>query len=275
MSNNVQEHVTRREFLNILNEAVLLFQETCAYYQSSEEGRLLYLSVKKLLNHCNCISVILDGTCFEAIENSDQIDHSSAKILLRSVIEIYTTLTSLFWFEGKEDLSEKEFKFLVYKYSGLKSRQKLNHDGIVSSLREKASNESNEVENLKKMIKFKGGELGKNESHIRKLTEKGWQAKSIQSRLQETTLPQFIKMQYSYLCGYSHSGFDSYMQLAQDESSNIRKTTNKEMLYFTTSFLLAKLNQASLFNLADNIEVKIKLYETYKLLNKHDINHSD
>lgn len=65
------------------------------------------------------------------------------------------------------------------------------------------------------------------------------------------------------------------MQLVQDESSNVRKTTNKEMLYFTTSFLLAKLNQASLFNLDANIEVKTELYETYKLLKKYDTSHSD
>ncbi len=64
------------------------------------------------------------------------------------------------------------------------------------------------------------------------------------------------------------------MQLAQDEDSNVGKTTSKEMLYFTTSFLLAKLNQASLFNLADNIEVKTELNETYKLINKYDTNYS-
>lgn len=268
--------ITKSEFQNILNEAGLLFQETCSYYQSSEDGLLLYLSIKKLLNHCNCISVILDGTCFDAIESSEQIDHASAKVLLRSVIEIYTTLTSLFWFEGKEDLSEKEFRFLVYKYSGLKSRQKLNHDAIVrNSLREKINNERNEVERLKEMIEFKGEELGKNKDQIRKLIEKGWQAKPIHSRLKETTLPQFIKMQYSYLCGYSHSGFDSYMQLAEDEkSSSIKKKESRNMLYFLTSFLLAKLNQASLFNLADNIEVNTELNETYKLLNKYDTNYS-
>jgi len=133
--------ITKSEFQNILNEASLLFQETCSYYQRSEDGLLLYISIKKLLNHCNCISVILNGTCVDAIESSEQIDHASAKVLLRSVIEIYTTLTTLFWFEGKEDSSETEFRFLVYKYSGLQSRKNLNHDAIVNnSLKENIKN---------------------------------------------------------------------------------------------------------------------------------------
>ncbi|MFU2510682.1 DUF5677 domain-containing protein [Pseudoalteromonas sp. ASV78] len=241
-----------------------------------EEGRLQYLSIKKLINHCQSISIILDGTSFEAIENSDQIDQASAKVLLRSVIEIYTTLTSLFWFEGKEDLSEKEFRFLVYKYEGLKSRQKLNHDAITSyRLREKASNEAREVQSLRKMIERKGLELGKDKLHLNNILKNAWQAKPLRSRLEETTLPKFIKIQYSYLCGYSHSGFDSYMQLAEDEVSDTSKKASKEMLYFLTSFLLAKLNQTLLFNLAEIVEVKTDVNETYKLLNKYDIHDSE
>lgn len=270
------EYATKNEFQRVLNESVFLFQETFnSYYQNSEEGSLQYLSIKKLLNHCQSISVILDGSSFETIENSSQIDHASAKVLLRSAIEIYITLTSLFWFEGKDVLNEREFRFLVYKYSGFKSRQKLNHDEINSNeLREKIKNEKNKIQILKKLIQQKGAELGKKKEHLKKILDNGWGAKPIPQRLEDTSLPKFMKLQYSYLCGYSHSGFDSYMQLAQDEDSNVGKTTSKEMLYFTTSFLLAKLNQASLFNLVDNIEVKTELNETYKLINKYDTNYS-
>lgn len=270
------EYATKNEFQRVLNESVFLFQETFnLYYQNSEEGSLQYLSIKKLLNHCQSISVILDGSSFETIENSSQIDHASAKVLLRSAIEIYITLTSLFWFEGKDVLNEREFRFLVYKYSGFKSRQKLNHDEINSNeLREKIKNEKNKIQILKQLIQQKGAELGKKKEHLKKILDNGWGAKPIPQRLEDTSLPKFMKLQYSYLCGYSHSGFDSYMQLAQDEDSNVGKTTSKEMLYFTTSFLLAKLNQASLFNLADNIEVKTELNETYKLINKYDTNYS-
>lgn len=270
------EYATKNEFQRVLNESVFLFQETFnSYYQNSEEGSLQYLSIKKLLNHCQSISVILDGSSFETIENSSQIDHASAKVLLRSAIEIYITITSLFWFEGKDVLNEREFRFLVYKYSGFKSRQKLNHDEINSNeLREKIKNEKNKIQILKKLIQQKGAELGKKKEHLKKILDNGWGAKPIPQRLEDTSLPKFMKLQYSYLCGYSHSGFDSYMQLAQDEDSNVGKTTSKEMLYFTTSFLLAKLNQASLFNLADNIEVKTELNETYKLINKYDTNYS-
>lgn len=270
------EYATKNEFQRVLNESVFLFQETFnSYYQNSEEGSLQYLSIKKLLNHCQSISVILDGSSFETIENSSQIDHASAKVLLRSAIEIYITLTSLFWFEGKDVLNEREFRFLVYKYSGFKSRQKLNHDEINSNeLREKIKNEKNKIQILKQLIQQKGAELGKKKEHLKKILDNGWGAKPIPQRLEDTSLPKFMKLQYSYLCGYSHSGFDSYMQLAQDEDSNVGKTTSKEMLYFTTSFLLAKLNQASLFNLADNIEVKTELNETYKLINKYDTNYS-
>lgn len=270
------EYATKNEFQRVLNESVFLFQETFnSYYQNSEEGSLQYLSIKKLLNHCQSISIILDGSSFETIENSSQIDHASAKVLLRSAIEIYITLTSLFWFEGKDVLNEREFRFLVYKYSGFKSRQKLNHDEINSNeLREKIKNEKNKIQILKQLIQQKGAELGKKKEHLKKILDNGWGAKPIPQRLEDTSLPKFMKLQYSYLCGYSHSGFDSYMQLAQDEDSNVGKTTSKEMLYFTTSFLLAKLNQASLFNLADNIEVKTELNETYKLINKYDTNYS-
>lgn len=192
------EYATRSEFQRVLNEAVFLFQETFnSYYQDSEEGKLQYLSIKKLLNHCQSISVILNGTSFEAIENSTQIDHASAKVLLRSVIEIYTTLTSLFWFEGKEDLRELKFRFLVYKYSGLKSRQKLNHDKITSDrLRKKISKEEvDEIESLKRMIECKGLELGKDKVYIKNVIAKGWQAKPINRRLEETTLPKCIKIE--------------------------------------------------------------------------------
>ncbi|MCF7502111.1 DUF5677 domain-containing protein [Pseudoalteromonas sp. L1] len=267
------EYITKNEFQNILKEAALLFQETYRfYYQNSEEGRLLYLSIKKLLNHCNSASVILNGTYFEAIENSDQVDHSSAKVLLRSALEIYVTLTSLYWFQGNENLREKEFRFTVFKYSGLKSRQKLNHNDISSDeVRKKISKEAIAMKNLKKVIESKGAELGKSKAHINKIIEKGWQARSITSRLEETSLPKFFKMQYSYLCGFSHSGYDSYAQLAEDENG-IKKRVNTEMLYFLMSFLLAKLNQALLFNLNENVEVKTSLNETYRLLNKYDIN---
>ncbi|MGB1030806.1 MAG: hypothetical protein ACPGVW_13765, partial [Pseudoalteromonas marina] len=77
------EYATKNEFQRVLNESVFLFQETFnSYYQNSEEGSLQYLSIKKLLNHCQSISVILDGSSFETIENSSQIDHASAKVLL-------------------------------------------------------------------------------------------------------------------------------------------------------------------------------------------------
>lgn len=271
------EYITKSEFQNVLNEAVLLYQETySAYYQDSEAGRLLYLSIKKLLNHCNCISILLDGTSFEAVENSNQVDHASAKVLLRSALEIYITLASLFWFEGKEKLGEQEFRFLVYKYSGLKSRQKLDHENITNyRLREKISNEKSEIKKLEKMIEYKGLELGKEQVHIKNIIKKGWQAKSIISRLEETTLPNHFKKQYSYLCGYSHSGFDSYMQLAIDESSELNKKTSKEIIYFLMSFLLGKLNQALVFNLSENLEIKTDLTETYKLLKRYYASHSD
>lgn len=198
------EYATKSEFQRVLNEAVFLFQETFnSYYQSSEEGSLQYLLIKKLLNHCQSISVILDGTSFEAIENSTQVDHASAKVLLRSTIEIYATLTSLFWFEGKDILNEREFRFLVYKYSGFKSRQKLNHDGINSNeLREKIKSEKNKIKIIKKLIQKKGSELGKKKEHLNKILDNGWGAKSISQRLEDTSLPKFIKLQYSYLCGY-------------------------------------------------------------------------
>ena len=80
------EYATKNEFQRVLNEAVFLFQETFnSYYQNSDEGRLQYLSIKKLLNHCQSISVILDGTSFEAIENSTQVDHASAKVQLKYI----------------------------------------------------------------------------------------------------------------------------------------------------------------------------------------------
>ncbi|WP_423808156.1 DUF5677 domain-containing protein [Photobacterium damselae] len=236
----------KKEFLSLRKSAVLAFDTTYeVYVLDNEVDQIFYILTKKFLNHINSFSVILNGTNFNDIaENTSQIDHASAKVILRAAFETYLTISHLFF----NDSESTEFRILLYKHSGFKDRiEKLPREWADSNTLKKICNEEETLRQLEYSIYDLGAKLGKDKTFIKNNLNKGWRSGKGWPKIgEESSLPtKYVKAVYSYLCGYSHSGYDSYMQLVSDEGLYFEDLErNQSMLYFKAALLLAYFCQS-------------------------------
>ncbi|GHZ28499.1 hypothetical protein VCSRO172_3383 [Vibrio cholerae] len=231
----------KEEFYSVKRSTVLAFDKTYGVHLLNKDSdKIFYVLTKKFLNHINSFSLIMNGTSFDEIPgNTFQIDHSSAKVLLRAAFESYLTISHLFF---NEPLLT-DFRVLIYKYSGLKERkEKLPSDCVENKLIEKIRSEQNETEQLEILIYELGEKLDIKKSLIKKTLNEGWRAGNGWIKIgEQSSLPsKYVKSIYPYLCGYSHSGYESYIQLVNDEGLSILEREYKQsILYFYAAFLVA------------------------------------
>ncbi|TEW50231.1 DUF5677 domain-containing protein [Psychromonas algicola] len=261
----------KKEFLSLRKKAIILFDDTFSSHLSTEEGRIFYLLSKKLLNHINSFYTVLNGTNFnDVVENSEQIDHSSAKILLRASFESYLVMNHLFF--EKPNLTE--IRVLLYKHTGLKERQdKLPDKNLNFDLNAKKKEESELIKAIEASINNVSASLDLEQKYIRKALKEGWSAGNgwIQLGRKSSLANSYVETVYPYLCGYSHSGYESLMQLASDENSrNVTCRDKQSILYFYASYLLANFCKlyCSHTKVADNESVK-KIGEIEMFLQKY------
>ena len=112
---------------------------------------LIEILLLKYSFHSSSLILLLNGTTVIDYENNKITfpDISSIRIILRSIIENYLIVKHLF-FDPIND-EEGEFRFYLYEWSGLISRQKLNINA--EEFRVKAENEAIEIENLEALIR--------------------------------------------------------------------------------------------------------------------------
>lgn len=230
----------KNEFSSLRKIAITLFDDTFSSHLSNEEGRIFYLLCKKFLNHINSFYTVLNGTNFnDVVENSEQIDHSSAKILLRSSFESFLVMNHLFF----EKPSLTEIRVLLYKHSGLKERQdKLPAKNLSADLIAKRKGESELIKDIEASIHNVSSSINSDQKYIRKALKEGWSAGNGWVKLgkKSTLANSYVETVYPYLCGYSHSGYESLMQLASDENScNVADKDKQSILYFYASYLVA------------------------------------
>ncbi|WP_298941555.1 DUF5677 domain-containing protein [uncultured Psychromonas sp.] len=237
--------MSEKEFSTLRKVATLLFDREFSSHLSSEEGRIFYLLSKKFLNHINSFYTVLNGTNFnDVVKNSEQIDHSSAKILLRASFESYLVMTHLFY--DKPDLTE--IRVLLYRHSGLKERQnKLPTKNLDDALQEKMNLEAELIKTIEESIENLSSKLNLNHTHISKAVKEGWSTGNgwVKIGLKSSLPNKYVNYVYPYLCGYSHSGFESLMQLSTDENCNNQEVREKQTtLYFFATYLLANFSKS-------------------------------
>ncbi|WP_022945245.1 hypothetical protein [Pseudoalteromonas ruthenica] len=217
-----------------------MFDKTFNSHLSSEQDRIFYLLCKKFLNHINSFFTLMNGTSFnDVVYNSWQIDHSSSKVLLRAAFESYLTISHLFW--NKPALTE--FRVLLYKHSGLKERQtKLPRKNLSGDLMTKAKSEAELSKELEKLIEAASSKLSLTTKYVSKALTDGWRTGKGWIKIgHDSPLPNsYVESIYPYLCGYSHSGFESVMQLSTDEGISEQDVRGKQnILYLNATYLLA------------------------------------
>jgi hypothetical protein len=102
--------------------------------------------------HSSTLISLLKGTTVTSYEN-DEIkftDICSIRIILRSIIENYLIIKHLFFDPKSSD--EGEFRFYLYEWSGLISRQKLGLGIPSEEFKNKVENDKTEIERLEKLI---------------------------------------------------------------------------------------------------------------------------
>lgn len=262
----------RDEYIDIRIVAVRLFEETYKSHASDDEkDQLFYILCKKFINHINSFHALLNGTNFEdIIAGSQQIDHSSAKVILRAAFETYLTLYHLFF--DKSELTD--FRISLYKHSGLTTRQnKLPHRNLTAELEDKVAKEKATIEKLEREIHGKAKELKVDHKLVAKTLKDGWRAGNGWPQIGERSPldNKYVDSVYPYLCGYSHSGYESYMQLVSDKRLSLSDVHEMQRtLYFYATYLLAKFCKLYLSSTKDKVvSIETEISDIDLFLNKY------
>ena len=224
-----------REFL------VLSFQESFKFLEEHEQ-LVFYALTKKFIGHINTFKFLMDGTNYnDLICNTDHIDHSSAKIILRSALECYVTISYVFW--DKPDLTD--FRLKLYRYSGLQDRQKrLKYFSNLSHLHiDKLVDEKKLLDQLKDEILSIGKLNSIPPKHLKSSLENGWRGSRgwIEITSESNLKKKYVEKIYSYLSGFTHSGYDCLMQLIADEQlDEVEKSGNNLVSYHFANYLLGR-----------------------------------
>jgi len=229
------EKKTFHEFRSFL---VLNFQESVDFLEEHEQI-VFYALTKKFIAHMNTFKFIMDGTNYnDLIGKTDHIDHSSAKIILRSALECYVTISYVFW--DKPNLTD--FRLKLYRYSGLQDRQKrLKYFSNLSNLHiDKLDGEKILLDQLKDEVMSFGKLHSIPPKHLKSSLENGWRGSRgwIEITSESNLKKKYVEKIYSYLSGYTHSGYDCLMQLIADEKlDEVEKLGNSLVSYHFANYL--------------------------------------
>lgn len=218
--------------------------------------------IAKIIFTSKSILKISNGEILKSQKTSikiEIIDTPSMYILARSVIENFLTLEYLYFNNLKDD--EKEFRYKLWKISGLISRQsytiryKKEFEKIKTAEKEK-------IEVLKKEIKSSLFFKNLNKGQISKLNNHGlprlfsWNDLIKKSNLKS----DFFKDSYSLFSNYAHSEYISMMQVNESSlSKNDKKNIDNVTL---TLSLIRMINCVTIFFLKKNYKCAEIIYNS-------------
>ncbi|HAT8541523.1 hypothetical protein F6X00_22935 [Vibrio vulnificus] len=234
----------RVELNEMRTVATKLFNENHSAWASptaSEKDLIFYLLCKKFLNHINSLHFVLQGTDFnDIIPGTEQLDHPTAKVILRAAFETYLTIAHHYWNEAVSH----DLRILIYKHSGVSERLALPvNDGESDIIRRKRHDHALKRDKLEQDIRQLGQELGISNKHLNQSLKTGWRAGNSWTKIgcNSSLADHYVQSVYPYLCGYSHSGYESCIQLGEDEGLCFEeKIQNQEILFVFSSYLIAK-----------------------------------
>ena len=177
----------------------------------------------KLFGHVSSLVSLYGGTKLQ-IDNSEVlefVDNGSINILVRAAFE--TSLAFHFIFCESSDSDERDFRFMCWDYAGFKERQGFR---VMSDAgRELKANESKMLEEVKTKIQGHRCFGLFTSKQQRRILEgewrlgRSWTTIAVNAGYSEG----YFKSTYSYLCGYSHTGRLSVLQIAQATARNDQK----------------------------------------------------
>jgi hypothetical protein len=169
---------------------------------------------RKLFQHLTTIQSISAGTKIPIDKDNyfAFIDHSSAVVITRTALETFLIFHHLY---GESDKELSKFKHKLWKLSGLLSRQ--DYPMLIEENQKKLEFEREEIESLKAEIQS-SLLFAKYSQKQQKQILKGnwdfntsWQDMAVKAGFH----PVHFRMTYSFLCGYSHAGYISVLQIGQ------------------------------------------------------------
>ncbi|MGN7785829.1 hypothetical protein ACTJIJ_14980 [Niabella sp. 22666] len=201
-----------------------------------------------------------------------RVDYASINVLARSVIEAFLTAEYLFY----NDLSQEErnFRFIIWRLSGYKSRKSFfsgHEDRIPDSVKEKLSDEDNQINSLLEQAKsYPYFDLIKKNDKW-KLDAYGIpRLKSWSDLLNESILrsDQFL-IPYRQYSNYAHSEFISLIQMQDPDAFNKGTDINslhlKNALHTVLCINCVAIDQLS-YKFKNTREAYTKLNENQRML---------
>ncbi|WP_294312661.1 DUF5677 domain-containing protein [uncultured Chryseobacterium sp.] len=227
----------------------------------------------RILIAMNSIIKLTEGIYLETNTQKSTIriiDFPSINILARSIIESFLTLEYLFYNDLKED--EKEFRFLVWRVSGYKSRQNFFQENdrkkIKKDIDKKLNSELEEIEKLLLEIEKSPYYNKLNKQKLWKLDNYGIPRLNSWSTLLELSMLQTQMFQQSYklYSNYAHSEFISLIQINESDVYNVDSINNtlhlKNALRFVFSIsCVAVVQLKEKFNYTKNVYGELEAFQ--------------
>jgi hypothetical protein len=202
------------------------------------------------------------------------LDFPSIHVLTRSMIESMLTLEYLFY--NNLDDSEKEFRFLVWRISGYKSRQEFfnteNRKSIGTVLNKKLQEELNELSTLLSQAKAYPYFNDLSKQSLWKLDKFGLpRMKSWSELLESSSLStEIFLIPYKLYSNYAHSEFISLIQMNGVDILN--KDSKENTLHLVNALRVVKMiNSVAIVALANKFNCTAVTFNTLKTEQKEVI----
>lgn len=205
----------------------------------------------KLVFHASTILEIFRGVKLPNDVLSQEVkifDEPSVIILLRSCTENYLTFHYLLVDEISDE--EKYFRFIVWKYAGIKQRSSFFIE--TPEAKEKQQSElqilmalQKEIEESTYFSKLKSPQRKEILKGVKPRLETSWKDLIIRSNLS----PTFFKNLYGFKSSYTHSEFISVLQIKQGHYGHSKTSNESNYILMLLSIILSKsmLNLKSIF----------------------------
>ncbi len=182
---------------------------------------------KKLAYHLHTIGEIHRGSVLMVGNVGVQIiDHGSVKVIARAVLENFIVFAQIF---GDRDFEVCRFRHMSWKLGGLLERQDLSASTVDSKAVLAA--EKMQIDQLSVEVKshpiFQTLPKGAQKAILKGdwKTGRSWQTLAKEAGLSEA----YFRNIYSYLCGYSHSGYAAAMQVGQATDLAVQSSLSSSM----------------------------------------------
>lgn len=229
----------------------------------------------RILMATNSIIKLTEGMYLETHSQKStikMIDFPSINVLARSIIESFLTLEYLFHNGLKDD--EKEFRFLIWRVSGYKSRQNFYQENdrrrMKKDIDEKLQSELQEIETLLLEIEKSPYYDSLNKQALWKLDNYGIPRLNSWINLLELSMLQTDKFSTSYklYSNYAHSEFISLIQINESDVYNVGSNNNTLHLKNALRFVFS-INCVAITQIKNKFDYTKKIYNSLEMEQKN------